>query len=155
MWETEGVHGSWRKLLHEGYAPGETYFEFGVMPEKRKEFGDYRVVLDHDVFVRLCPKDNPLRGQYVIRPDDIKAGRVDTEDGRYKTFYVLEAEYSQMLKEAQQIYDEYKNEIIVCFWSIPNKWLSDCFLIKFIAENIVETDGYRNRIRGRDSFFWP
>lgn len=154
-WQQQGFWGPWRQLLREGSVPGETFFEFGVMPEEQKKYGDYRVVLDHEVFVRLCPADNSFQGPYVIRPDDRRAGYAKTMEGRNRTFFVTEREYAQLMEDARQIYDEYKDEARVCFWSIPNKWFENLFLIRFITEKIVDTDEYRNRPRPRDTWFWP
>ena len=160
LWEEEGIHGDWRRMLKDGYRSGELYFEFGLMPEKKKAC-NYRLILDHEVPVWLCSGDTEFRGEYVIRPDDARAGdevvsASDNIEGfRYHTLYVTEAAYNAMLADAARIFASYRDDEIVCFWSIPNKWFADLALIQFITENIVATDYYESRPQSRSTWYWP
>lgn len=160
MWKKEGIYGNWRRVLKEGYKLGELYFELGLMPEKEKAC-DYRFILDHEVPVWLCPSGDGFRGEYVIRPDDSRAGEIvvfksDKVKGfRYHTCYVAQETYNVMLMDAAHIFATYGDEETVCFWSIPNKWFDDLVLIQFVADKIVMTDDYKNRPRSRHTWYWP
>jgi hypothetical protein len=161
MWKREGIHGDWRNILKKDYKPGELYFEFGLMPEKHHKC-NYRIILDHEVRVLMCPKYVVLQGEYVIRPDNTKAGEVEVLESdkakgfRYHTFYVTDEDYREMINDATRIYEEYRDEVIVCFWSIPNRWFSDLSLVRFITGHIVLSQDYRNRRRSsRLDWYWP
>ena len=156
MWKEEGFWGPWRERLKSSYAPGELYFEFGLVPEPNRQRGDYRIVLDHEVHVQLSPSDISLRGQYVIKADPSRAGEQQVDaNHKYHTLFVTDAEYAEFLNNASRIYAEYKDEDIGCFWSIPKKWFSDLQLIRFLADRIVLTEDYRNRPRTRQDWYWP
>lgn len=155
MWQKEGVHGDWRRLLKEGYDPGEPYFEFGLMPEKN-DGCNYRIVLNHKVPVWLCPATVSFRGLYVIRPLNERAGEVEVENGgRYHTFFVTEEAYAGMLADAAHIFALYQDDDTVCFWSIPNKWFGESGLIRFISQNLVATEEFQDLVPGRESWYWP
>jgi hypothetical protein len=156
LWKQQGIYGSWREILKSDYQPGELYFEFGLMPEKSRQNGDYRIVLDHEVHVQLVPPDVKLSREYIIRPDASKAGKreVDTTH-RYHTLFVTPTQYTGMVEDASRIYEEYKDDDIVCFWSIPNKWFADCSLVQFLTDEVVLTEDYKKRISTRQDWYWP
>lgn len=160
MWRKGGVWGDWRRRLREGYAPGERYFEFGLMPE-RHHGCHYRVVLNHHVPVWLCPAGSTFRSIYVIRPQNERAGEVEIREAdrkagvHYHTFFVTEEAYAGMLADAAHIFALYEDEDSVCFWSIPHKWFGETGLIRFISEKIAATDEFRDLDLGRESWYWP
>ena len=129
MWQQEGIDGDWRRMLKQGYAPEELYFEFGLMPEKQSGC-HYRIILEHKVPLWLCPQPSPFTGLYVIRPHHQRAGEVEIKTSkasselRYHTFFVTESAFAIMLDDAAQIFSLYQDEESVCFWSIPNKWFA-------------------------------
>ena len=160
-WQDEGPQGDWRALLRAGYAPGEPYFEFGVMPEKTHPCG-WRIVLDHAVPAWLCDEDAAFRGEYVIRPDDRREGEVDVTPGgpesggvSFRTLYVTRADFDRMQQDAADIHREYADPVSVSFWSIPDRWYSDRPLVQFLTAQIVNRDAYRSRPRGRADWYWP
>jgi hypothetical protein len=160
-WQREGPHGEWRALLRTGYAEGEPYFEFGVMPESKHPCR-WRIVLDHAVPVWLCDESAAFNGEHVIRPDDRRAGQVVVTPGgpargglAFTTYHVTWAEFERMQQDAAEIHREYADPVSVSFWSIPNRWYSDRALVQFLAARIVNTDTYRSRPRGRTDWYWP
>ena len=160
MWKREGPFGEWRKLLASSPHASIPHFEFGVLPEKDPKYGTFRIVLDHEAAVRLVPVDNPLRGEFVIRPDAHRAGEVDVEESprsglRLHTFFVSADVYAAMLADAAAIHDEYGDPETGSFWSIPSEWFADTTPIRFIGEHIVSSHYYRSRPRGRNNWYWP
>jgi hypothetical protein len=159
-WEREGPHGPWRELLRAGYAEGEPYFEFGVMPETKHACA-WRIVLDHEVPVWLCATGQPFEGEHVVRPDDRRAGQTDVSraDGRggvvFTTHYVTVAEFQRLERDAADIHREYADPVSVSFWSIPDRWFSDRPLVQLLSGRIVNTEAYRARPRGRSDWYRP
>lgn len=156
LWEQQGYWGTWREMLRKGYSAEDVYFEFGLVPEQNRRRGDYKIVLDHEVQVQLCPADVSVKGQYVIKEARSPEGHHEGDTGpRYRAVMVSSAEYAEMLDNASYIYEQYKDEDVVCFWGIPNKWFSDLLLIRVITDHIILTDDYKKRTRTRADWFWP
>jgi len=160
MWEEQGTQGEWRKILKNGYKPVDFYFEFGLMPEKEHEC-EYRIILDHEVPVWLCPGQTDFKREYAIEPDNARAGETEfieskkVKDFRFHTLYVSEEDYTQFITDAQLIYKEYCDEYIICFWGIPNKWFHDLALVQFITDQIVLSKDYIHRRHSSHSWYWP
>ena len=152
LWKEQGFWGPWRGQLRSGYAPDDVYVEFGLMPAQDE--CDYRIVLDHDVTVLLCRRQ--AGASYVIRPDDRRGGQEEVSGTPPRhTLFVSDADYSQFLHDAADIYRQYQDDDRGSFWSIPQKWFGDAALVKFLVDRIVLTDDYRNRVRTRLGWFWP
>jgi hypothetical protein len=159
LWEKEGEHGPWRALLRAGYGAKEPYFEFGVMPEPAGDPCEYRVVLDHEVPVSLCPANANVRRVWVIRPDEGRAGQIDVQQDEqgfhYHTLFVSPQDYATLRSEAERISKEYADERSISFWSVPNKWFADTQLVQLLTRNIVNTADYQQRPALRQSWYWP
>lgn len=160
FWEKEGVFGDWRELLKRGYQKDELYFEFGLMPDTQSNC-DFKIILDHEIPVFLCPEGVEKKGEHVIKLDEEKRGKVEVElkDNpprfKFKTYFIGSEEYLLIKKEAEKIFNLYGDDEIICFWSIPNKWFEDTLLVKFLREKIVESEDYDQYRSGKTAWYWP
>ncbi|MCR6641671.1 MAG: hypothetical protein NVV82_22440 [Sporocytophaga sp.] len=149
LWDKEGVWGEWRNLLKLGYDENEKYFEFGLMMDYRRL--DAKIIVNHFYHINLSSdnmKINPdwtiLKGNHQINPN--------LYDGGIKLSIVEPNIYENMIEDAKLIFEEYKTEDTICFWSIPNKWFKDTSLVKFIEENLPKDIPESSP---RQDWYWP
>lgn len=153
LWENEGTWGKWRDLLKTGYESNETYFEFGLMPNIQDS--DFIIVVNHIHEISLNSGGLAI-GNSVITPSNQRVGTQEIIRDKIRKpiiYYVSREFYQNIIDEARQIFEEYKNEETICFWSIPNKWFDNTNLVGFIQDNIV-LKGIKDNWPRKD-WYWP
>ncbi|ADB40274.1 hypothetical protein [Spirosoma linguale] len=139
----EQTLGEWRHLLKEGYSPNDYYFEFGLHPTKLTNKDEFKIVINHHWPIRLGKIKNDDYG-WLITNSPLP------QEGRKNTLSVDDKTYDTLLEEADMIYQEYKMEDSICFWSIPNKWFANTKLVQLIEKKIPPVGPW-----SRADWYWP